>query len=107
MNEYPVKHGTAQLERKAKGDVTATQPNGGGFSFRYSYREVTLSGGTTRIRSREYRFEDGKLQSEEFDATTDGPVYHNAVKTAQDLVANQVSSFGRLFSALLPFSGSK
>jgi hypothetical protein len=84
--------------------VTAAQPRGDGFSFRYSYREVTLSGGTTRIRSREHRFEDGKLQSEEFDATTDGAVYHDAVKTAQDLVTNQVNSFVKLFSAFLPFS---
>jgi len=107
MTKYPVKHAAAELQRAAKGDVTAVHPSGGGFSFRYSYREVTLSGGTTRIRSREHRFEDGKLQSEEFDATTDGAVYHDAVKVTQDLVTNQVDSFVKLFSAFLTFSRAK
>lgn len=106
MTKYPVKHAATELEKASGGDFPA-QPRGGGFSFRYSYREVTLSGGTTRIRSREHRFEDGKLQSEEFDATTDGAVYHDAVRTTQDLVTNQVDSFVKLFSAFLPFSRAK
>ena len=54
----------------------------GFLSFTYSHREISQSGGKTRIRSREYRFENGELQSEEFDGTLDGSVYFDAVDQA-------------------------
>ncbi len=106
MNKYPVKQSAADLEKAPGGEVPAAQPSGG-FSFRYAYREVSLSGGKTRIRSREQRFEDGKFQSEEFDATTDGAMYHEAVKATQALVTNQVTSLVKLFATFLPLSRSK
>ena len=74
------------------------------FSFTYSHREISESGGRTRIRSRTYRLENGKFESKEFDGTLDGPVYSDAVQAAQDLAVAQARSFLGLFSAFLPFS---
>lgn len=106
MNKYLVKHGATDLEKAAEKDVRAMEPRSG-FSFRYAYREVSLSGGTTRIRSREHRFKDGKFESEEFDGTMDGAVYHDAVKMTQDLLKSQVNSFIKLLAVFSPFSRSK
>jgi hypothetical protein len=106
MNKYPVKHEATDLEMAAEKGVRAGEPRSG-ISFRYAYKEVSLAGGTTRIRSREHRFMDGKFESEEFDGTLDGAVYHDAVKVTQDVLKSQVNSFIKLFSVFLPFSGSK
>lgn len=106
MNKYPIKRAATDLEKAAEREVPAVQQSSG-FCFRYAYREVSLSGGRTRIRSREHRFEDGKFQSEEFDGTLDGAVYHEAVKATQKLVTSPINSFIKLFSACLPFSRSK
>jgi hypothetical protein len=76
----------------------------GFFSFTYSHREISQSGGKTRIRSREYRFENGKLQSEEFDGTLDGSVYFDAVDQAHELMLARTRDFLGFFSAFLPFS---
>ncbi len=104
--EHPARRGTTEL-KKANEPLTTTlhAANGQGiFSFRYSYKEVSLAGGKTRIRAKEHRFEDGKLSSEEFEGTLDAAVYSDAAKQAQDFVAGQIGSALGFFSALLPFS---
>ena len=84
--------------------ATVAQPQPGGWlSFSYSHREVSLSDGKTRIRSREYRLQDGKLEAEEFDGTLDGSVYHAAVAQAHELMQAQMKTFLGVFSAFLPF----
>ena len=104
--EYPARRGTTELEEAKDSAVTAVRAGEGHgfFSFRYSFKEVSLAGGKTHIRSKERRYEDGKLSSEEFEATMDGDVYEDAAKQAQDFVAGQIASVFGLFSAFLPFS---
>ncbi len=101
----PVKRDTTDVEGPVRGGPpTVVEEGSEFFSFRYSYKEVSLSGGRARIRSREHRFEDGKFQSEEFDGTMDESVYHSAVEQTRDLLVNQTGGFLKLFSAFLPFS---
>lgn len=73
------------------------------FSFSYSFNEITLVDGQTRVRSRQARFVDGKLETEEFDGTASGDVYTNAVAESQRLLAEQTSFLLRQFSQFLPF----
>ena len=104
--ERLARRSTTELEDAKESAVTAVRAAEGHsfFSFRYSYKEVSLADGKTRIRAKEHRFQDGKLTSEEFEGTMDGAVYEDAVKQTQDFVVGQISSVLRLFSALLPFS---
>ena len=106
MDKSLIEKAATDVEKARSSEVPAERP-ASGFSFRYAYKEVSLSGGRTRIRSREHRFEDGKFQSEEFEGTMDGAVYRDAVKATQALMASQVNSVVKLFSAFLPFSRSK
>lgn len=107
MNKDAVKHAIAtDLEKAGQGKFTVAQQCGR-LNFRYACREVSLAGGTARIRAHQHRFEDGRLQSEEFEATTDGAAYHDAVRATEGLVMSQVNSVAKLFSAFLPFSRLK
>jgi hypothetical protein len=77
---------------------------GGFFSFRYSYREMSSLNGKTHVRGHQYRYENGKLSSEEFEGTADGAVYDQAVKNMQNLAADSMNLFFRSFASLLPTS---
>jgi len=66
------------------------------FSFRYSFTEVSLVGGRTRVKSRQARFEDGKLTSEAFEGELDRTTYDQMVSQAQQ-------HFWRSLSLFLPF----
>jgi len=72
-------------------------------SFRYSYREISSVNGRTQIRSKETRFADGKLESEEFEGTLGGHVYENMVSAMQRQFLRQVEAFLKPFSMMLPF----
>lgn len=76
--------------------------NRGFFSFRYSYQEMSSVKGQTHVFSREYRYENGKLSSEEFEGTTDGIVHEKAVQNMQSLVANSMDFFVKSFFSMLP-----
>ncbi len=104
--KQPVRRSTTELKETEEPSVVAVRPAEGQafFSFRYSYKEVSLVGGKTRVRTQEHRFEDGKFSSEEFEGTVDGAVYEDAAKQARDFVAGQIGSVFGLFSAFLPFS---
>ena len=69
------------------------------FSFRYFYGSMTSSGGVTRVTAREQRFEDGKLEHEELEATLPATVYATAAAETQKAVASQMR---RLWSAWTP-----
>lgn len=75
-------------------------------NFRYSYKEVSSYNGKTHIKSKEKRFENGKLESEEFEGTLDHDVYFNMVGGMQKHFLNQMMALMKNFSMLLPF-GSK
>jgi len=75
---------------------------GGWVSLSYSHREIFSVGGQTRVRSRDVRFENGKLESESFEGTLGPVAYVQAVEQAQKLVAAQTSAVLGFFSAFLP-----
>ena len=74
-------------------------------SFSYSFSEITSVNGQTRVRSRQARLVDGKLQTEAFDGTLGGTAYTEAIARTQRLMAEQTSFLLRQFSNFLPFWG--
>ncbi len=73
-------------------------------SFHYSYREITSINGRTHVRSKEKRFADGKLESEEFEGTLGGHVYDRMVSDLQRQFLHQMEAFLKPFSMFLPFA---
>jgi len=61
------------------------------FSFSYSFNEISLVDGRTRVRSRQARLVDGRLQTEDFDGTLGGAAYAQAIAETQRLLAEQTS----------------
>jgi hypothetical protein len=74
------------------------------FSFRYSYTEISASGGKARVKSRRARFEDGKLTSEAFEGELDRSAYEQMVSEAQHQFLAQTGLLMKSLSWLLPFS---
>lgn len=74
----------------------------GFFSFRYSYREMSSANGKTHVRGHQYRYENGKLSSEEFEGTADGAIYDQAVSNMQNLVADSMNFFFKSFTSIIP-----
>jgi hypothetical protein len=74
------------------------------FSFRYSYTEISASGGKARVKSRRARFEDGKLTSEAFEGELDRSAYGQMVSEAQHQFLAQTGLLMKSLSWLLPFS---
>ena len=81
--------------------VQPFQP-GSWLNFTYSHGEISQVDGKTHVRSRAYRFENGKLETEAFAGTLDGSVYREAVESAQKLMQAQSSFLLGLFQAFLP-----
>lgn len=76
----------------------------GSFSFRYSYRSITSVGGKTHVHAKEQRFEEGKLETEEIEATVDGSVYEEAADRAGRAFVDQMGLLWSAWSSLLqPF----
>lgn len=71
------------------------------FSFRYSYRELSSRDGKTHIKTRECRFEDGKLTAEEFEGTTGPEAYTDAVTAMHRLMQQQTALLLQPLSWLL------
>ena len=97
MVTYPVKP-IKRVPQKAGTDEVAVVPSTptSFFSFRYSSIEVSLVDGKTRVKSRQARFEDGKLTSEAFEGELDRSAYDQMVAQAQGY-------FWRSLSRFLPF----
>ena len=72
-------------------------------SFHYSYKEISSVNGQTHVRSKEKRFANGKLESEEFEGTLGGHVYERMVSDMQRHFFNQMEAFLKPFSMFLPF----
>jgi hypothetical protein len=77
------------------------------FSFRYSYTEISASGGKAQVISRKTCFEDGKLTSEAFEGELDRSAYEQMVSQAQHYFLGQTALFMKSLSWLLPFSGKR
>jgi len=73
------------------------------FSFSYSYKEISSIGGKTVVKSKETRFEDGRLRSEEFEGTLQGSAYADMVGQAHQYFMSQTTSILNQLSWFLPF----
>ena len=108
MSKLPVRR-AERAPRKVEQDVVevmepASRANPF-FSFRYSYTEISASGGKARVKSRRARFEDGKLTSEAFEGELDRGAYEQMVSEAQHQFLGQTALLMKSLSWLLPFSG--
>lgn len=72
------------------------------FSFRYSYRSISAVGNRTRVVAKERRFEDGKLESEDFEGETERDVYQDALSQTMELFERQLSAFFGPFEHFFP-----
>ena len=121
MSKYPVKlaernrrHPVAKTKSGAvevRGDaVEAVAPTLGSssfLSFRYSYTELSVLGGKAHLKSKNTRFEGGKLTSETFEGELDRSAYDEATGNAQRLIAEHTAQFFKSFSLFLPFVGTQ
>jgi hypothetical protein len=62
------------------------------FSFRYSYKSISHSGGRSHVKSVEQRFENGKFETEEFEGTTHGNMYDDVISKMQKYYIDQISA---------------
>lgn len=103
MSKYPVKLGkpVPRAPRKAAlPTIEAVPPSNPFFSFRYSYTEMSVAGGRARVKSRNARYEDGKLSTEVFDGELERSAYDRMVSEAQQHILGQAGLLARWF---LPF----
>jgi hypothetical protein len=111
MSKYPVKlaeRNRARPVRKTKSDaveVLAPASRSQSFlSFRYSYTEMSVLGGKAHVKSRNARFEGGKLTSETFEGELHRTAYDRALSDAQRHIGDQMAQFFNTLSLFLPFS---
>jgi hypothetical protein len=105
MKRFPVKSAPKPVQKSDAAPVVpaaAPRQPGGWLSFSYSHRAISSVGGRTHVRSRDIRFENGKLETESFEGTLGAGAYVQAVEQAQKLVAAQTSAVLGFFSAFLP-----
>jgi len=94
------------IEKSPRGEIEVLEPAqkmSPFISFHYSYREISSINGHTHIRSKEKRFANGKLESEEFEGTLGGHVYDRMVSDMQRHFLNQMEALLKPFSMFLPF----
>jgi hypothetical protein len=110
MSKYPVKlaeRNRARPVRKIESnavDVLAPTTRSSPFlSFRYSYTEMSVLGGKAHMKSRNARFEDGKLTSETFEGELERSAYDKAVSDAQRQIGDQTAQILKSLSLFLPF----
>ena len=108
MSKHPVVKRPERMPRKVEADAVevigpATKANPL-FSFRYSYTEISALGGKAHVKSRQTRFEDGKLTSESFEGDFDRGMYEQIVRDARDLFLGQTALLMKSLTWMLPFS---
>ena len=109
MSRLPVRRDD-RAPRKVEQAVEVMEPASSAnlfFSFRYSYTEISTSGGKARVKSRSARFEDGKVTSEAFEGELDRSTYAQMVSEAQHQFLAQTALLMKSLSWLLPFSGKR
>ncbi len=86
------------LLQKEKSSISKPAFKFGPFiSFRYSSRSMVSFGGKTYIKAKEKRFENGKLEQEEFEGTIDGDMSNlistQLFKSAQKMLSSLFNPF--------------
>ena len=110
MSSYPVRRAERALPKVEKDAVEIIEPVSRAspfFSFRYSYTEISASGGKARVKSRNTRFEGGKLTAEAFEGELERSAYDQMVSQAQQHFLGQTALMLKALSWLLPFSGKQ
>jgi hypothetical protein len=99
----PAKRETGSVTPGAPSDIQKFSSPFGFFSFRYSYREVTDFDGRLRLKAKDTRYENGKLELEEFEGVLDqGPSPYDLHLELQRRFQEQAISFMK--SLFFPFS---
>src|SRR6266404_4787625 len=100
MSKYPVKlaernraHPVRKMQRDAVEVLAPVSRSHSFLSFRYSYTEMSVLGGKAHMKSRNARFEDGKLTSEMFEGELDRSAYDRAVSDVQRSIGDQTAQF--------------
>ena len=107
MSKLPVRRPVRAPRKVEQDEVEVMEPAPRAhpfFSFRYSYTEISASGGKARVKSRSTRFEDGKLTSEAFEGELDRSAYERVVSEAQHQFLDQTALLMKSLSPLLPFA---
>jgi hypothetical protein len=108
MSKLPVRRAERAPRKVEQDAVEVIKPTSRAnpfFSFRYSYTEISATGGKAQVKSRKTRFEEGKLTSEAFEGELDRSAYEQMVNQAQDYFLGQTALLMKSLSWLLPFSG--
>jgi len=74
----------------------------GMFSFRYSCTEIYSQDGNIHVKTKQTRYQDGRLTKEECEGTLDGRAYERMVNEVQGLFLSQIGNFMKLLYA--PFA---
>jgi hypothetical protein len=81
------------------------QRGGSFFTFSYTYTEVSVAGGRTRVKSKSTRVQDGKVVSQAFEGELDSGAYQQLVRQVQEQLIGQTTQwFQSLGGWLLPFA---
>jgi hypothetical protein len=104
MTNYPKEKGKTDLEKQDREERDIINPMSfysPFLSFRYSYRSMYSDGVNTHVKAKERRFENGKIESEDFEGTMEQSVYNQVAKEMHRYLAMQMDFFLRPFSFLL------
>ena len=100
MTNYLEEKGKTDLEEQDREESEIINPMsfcGPFLSFRYSYRSMYSDGVNTHVKAKERRFENGKIESEDFEGEMEQSVYNQVAKEMQRYLAMQVEFFLRPF----------
>lgn len=103
MSSHPVKR-KARPVRVVEGDVAdlpiPAPAKQAGFSFRYSYAEISSVGNSARFKAKRASYEDGKLCAESFEGELDRGSYERLMHDAQRFFVGQTALCLRAFQSL-------
>jgi hypothetical protein len=104
MANYPKEKRKTDLEKQDREDSDIINPMSlcsPFLSFRYSYRSMCSDGVNTHVKAKERRFENGRIESEDFEGKMEQSVYNQVAAEMLRYLTMQVDFFLRPFSFLL------
>jgi hypothetical protein len=102
MTNIPIRRSKNEVQPASDSNGQALTPYGGNnsfFSFKYSSKSMTLADGKTHIQAKTARFENGKLETLEFEGVTDENMYHKAANDMHQRMVQEMNSVFRQFSS--------
>ena len=104
MANYPKEKGKTDLEKQDLEENDIINPlsfYSPFLSFRYSYRSMYSDGVNTHVKAKERRFENGRIESEDFEGKMEQSVYNQVAEEMLRYLTMQVDFLLRPFSFLL------